>query len=58
MPGSRDRMYRNIVSLPEAEERMYVYRGHDDDRPLLWKPHLNELIGVLGEVRRRSVHAA
>ena len=39
-----------LFSGPEVEP-VYVYKGQDDDRPLLWRPHLNELVGVLGEVR-------
>ena len=38
------------MALPADGEQQYVYRGHEDDRPLLWRPHLNELVGVLGEV--------
>ena len=39
-----------LFSGPEVEP-VYVYKGQEDDRPLLWRPHLNELVGVLGEVR-------
>jgi hypothetical protein len=39
-----------LFSSPEVEP-VYVYKGQEDDRPLLWRPHLNELVGVLGEVR-------
>ncbi len=30
---------------------MFVYRGHEDDRPLLWRHPLNELVGALNDVR-------
>jgi hypothetical protein len=32
---------------------LFLYRGHEDDRPLLWRQPLNELVGALNDVRIR-----
>ena len=34
---------------PDANT-LFVYRGHEDDRPLLWRQPLNELVGALNDV--------
>ena len=44
----------NIPEVVTAEESdvntLFVYRGHEDDRPLLWRQPLNELVGALNDV--------
>lgn len=32
------------------EERMFVYKGHTDDRPLIWRQPLNDLVSTINEV--------
>jgi hypothetical protein len=34
----------------EKEETKFVYRGHTDDRPLIWRQPLNDLVSTINEV--------
>jgi hypothetical protein len=46
----------NAADEPDVNT-MFVYRGHEDDRPLLWRHPLNELVGALNDVRTRPENA-
>eukprot|EP00961_Rhodomonas_salina_P229669 3103928-Rhodomonas_salina.4 len=35
------------------EERMFVYKGHTDDRPLIWRQPLNDLVSTINELQSR-----